>query len=515
MKEDIREIRPKDLLFNLGAVFLALLLLSTFALKQGKVSAGVLPALPQEISSSSSTFYLAAETSPLTYMMSQSEPSGDLQSSSDSTISFYSDTWETGWELASGTTAVVLIASTEDGYAPSYVVSLKAGSDSNGWNILGSTSWVINTGGIMQEKTTSLATTSYTFREGERLVFEIQIPAFGSTAWDGLSASHIEVPTISAVAGATPTATATSTSTSTATSTATPDCNLLSEVTYYTDDKVFYSVIQNSNDTFPDLTRSILYWPDSTYDFHFVKFYFPCYNFDTYVYLHQNYYTSPVDSGEVNISWPVDARPTAEWAARFVLDDGTEISGAFGADLTFSFPSWGTCNLQVGDTTIIPSATPSHTPTASPTPTNTPTPYVSVSTNNVSFPDTPLNGADQILDGTTAAWSAVSTYNPGTSWHITISALDLTDGTHTISVSNMKIRLLESAITILSGSDKPSSEMESYTSLSTSDQTLLSYSGPEGKGSFEFAPEFQLWVAAETYSGAYQSTITTTYIAGP
>jgi len=478
-----------------------------------------LPASIKQISGTSTTFYLNNTSSPLQFMMYQSSPSNGSETNGNTTISFYSDTWDADWELDSGTTSVTLTVRTQTGRTPTYTLSLKAGSDGTGWTTLGTTDWTVSTSGAIQEKTTSFSTDSYTFNEGDRLVFEVQIPAFAWLTWDGATDSRISIPDITSGVTPTPSATstathththtATSTSTPTATSTNTPDCELISELSYYTDDKVFYSVLQNENDAYPNLVRSILYWPDDTYDFHFVKNYFPYYSYSSYIYLEQNQYTSPVDSGTIDVAWPADARPTAEWAARFVLDDGSEISGAFAADLSFSFPSWGTCSIQVGDTSAIP------TPTASATPTNTATPGGSVNINNVTFAETALTGQDFILSGSTTAWSMESTYNPGTSWHLNITATDLSDGTHTLDASNLKIRLLNSSIIILSGNDKPSSAIESFISLSNDAQTLLQYGGTDGQGSYEFTPEFQLLVPGEAYAGQYSSTITTTFVVGP
>jgi len=133
----------------------------------------------------------------------------------------------------------------------------------------------------------------------------------------------------------------------------------------------------------------------------------------------------------------------------------------------------------------------------------------------VNFPETALTGADQIISGTTASWEASSAFPPGTAWHINICGTDFSDGQHSFQVENLEMRLLDDAITIVSGTDKPISLFTSFTALSQADQVLLDYSGIDGQGIYTYAPEFRVRIQAETYAGNYTSTITTTFIVGP
>ncbi|MCJ7823492.1 MAG: hypothetical protein MUP44_01185 [Anaerolineales bacterium] len=141
--------------------------------------------------------------------------------------------------------------------------------------------------------------------------------------------------------------------------------------------------------------------------------------------------------------------------------------------------------------------------------------FSSVTDQDITFTNITLNGLVQTLTGSTNPWQVESTAPAGTAWSVAISASDFNDGSHAICMNSLEVRLLDANIVILTGSDKPSSQMTSFTPLSGSGQTLLGYSGSDGVGIFEFTPEFQLHLPAETYTGSYSATVTVTYILGP
>jgi len=145
----------------------------------------------------------------------------------------------------------------------------------------------------------------------------------------------------------------------------------------------------------------------------------------------------------------------------------------------------------------------------------TPTPYGLVTSQGITFPSTQLTGALQTVSGSTTAWRVESTYPAGTGWHITISAQDFVSGIRTIAVSNFDARQLDANIVVISGSGPPSSTMTSFAPLSTSPQTMLSASGANGVGTYDFTPDFRLKIPAATYSGSYSATVTATFIVGP
>jgi hypothetical protein len=181
---------------------------------------------------------------------------------------------------------------------------------------------------------------------------------------------------------------------------------------------------------------------------------------------------------------------------------------------------WAAIAVEIKGEAAGPTATPTATATATATPTATPTftptPYANLTMDNITFANTTLNGSLQTIDDNSLNnWQVESAYPAGTSWHVNISSTDLSDGAHTLVISNLEARLLDTNITIISGTDKPSSQMTSYTSLSTTAQTLLGYSGSDGKGNYQYSPDFRLNIPADTYAGSYTATVTTTFIVGP
>jgi len=489
--------------------------------------------MQQQISSTATRFHLYNTTSPLQYMMYQSDPSGDSETAGNSTIAFFSDTWDASWNMAAGTCSIHATVRTQAGRSPTYTLTLKAGSDSNGWTTLGSTSWQIDTGGAIQEESTTFSCNQYTFNQNDRLQLEIVIPPFGFFSWDSVHNSYIDTPSITAAPTPTPT----------------PDCDAIFIENSFRDDNEVHFVVRNNNEAFPNLVDSELIWPANSCDdlFHFSRMYFPYYDFQGNVILNQNIYRMKKCLCRHCHYRPEADRPSAAWASRFTTETDDPVFGHFEAHLTFDFPSWGTCQvsgsadyLKPGETptktptpgptatytvtatatataTATPTATSTATatPTASATPTETSTPFGNVESENITFPETPLNGADQVLNGSSSPWTVASSYNPGTSWYVNIAASDFTDGSHTLNANRLNVRLENADITIISGTDKPGSQMTDFTPLANTDQVLLAYNGSDGKGTFSFTLGFRLLVEADDYAGNYSSTVTTTFIVGP
>ncbi|MBN1264163.1 MAG: hypothetical protein JXA25_01630 [Anaerolineales bacterium] len=316
-----------------------------------------------------SPFWFYNTSTPDHYMMYPSRPEGTMMSTSAS-VSFHTSSFEAGGALEAGLSQVQIRATNSGLGASSISAVITAGGVTIG---TGST----EVPGLTLSPTLILInaqTSSAALANGEKIRITLNFASTVRVFWDGsYNDSRVLLPEITGFdSDSTPTATWTATATDSGTA---PSCSLLTEVNHYTDDKVFYVVLRNNNDVYPTLTRSVLYWPDHGYDFHFVKFYFPYYDYFGTVYLNQYQYTSPVDSGQVNVPWPEDVRPQATWGARFVLDDTTTISGDFAADLTYTFPNGLVCTLRVGDEITVPTATPqpTQTPSRTPSPTRTST----------------------------------------------------------------------------------------------------------------------------------------------
>lgn len=312
------------------------------------------------------TFWFHNTSRPDQYMMYPTEPSGTMRSLT-SAVSFYTQPFENGGSIASGLTRIHIRATNSD--LNSGMISAVVTS---GGSLIGTGSASIPGLTLSPELITiNTQTSSEMLASGEKIRIMLSYSSDIRVFWDGsYGDSRASLPEITGYDFG-PETTPSATWTMTATEGAAPSCSLLNGVSHYIDDKVFYVVLRNDNDVYPTLTRSVLYWPDQGYDFHFVKFYFPYYDYFSTVYVNQSHYTSPVDSGAVNIPWPEDVRPQATWGARFVLDGASTISGTFAADLTFTFPSGQVCTLRVGDEISVPTATPQPTFTPSRTPTST------------------------------------------------------------------------------------------------------------------------------------------------
>lgn len=141
---------------------------------------------------------------------------------------------------------------------------------------------------------------------------------------------------------------------------------------------------------------------------------------------------------------------------------------------------------------------------------------LSISSAPVTFPSTTLTGSTQIVSGTTSAWRATATGESG-GWNVTVSSTDFTSaGSDTIAVSNLQIRLLDSNISLVSGSPSlPTSTQSTFASLSGTPLKIAAAAAGDGDGVYDLTPDFQLTVPAQTFAGSYTATVTIAINAGP
>jgi hypothetical protein len=185
--------------FALRLVSLLIACCVTVALLATQV--GTAGAAPTYDVAASNTFWWYDDTTPLQYMMYQSQPSGTAQSvKGPTTISFYSDTWPATWQINAGTSWVYFyIKSTQ---SDTVNFTLYAGTTGS-WTNLGSGSYV----GYHPPPTlvsTSFATSGYTFSTGERLRLDVNPISNKITVyWDGsYNNSRLVVPGITVPEGA-------------------------------------------------------------------------------------------------------------------------------------------------------------------------------------------------------------------------------------------------------------------------------------------------------------------------
>jgi hypothetical protein len=140
---------------------------------------------------------------------------------STGSVTFLTDAFSGGESVSAGTTTVYVNMRTDADRTLTLTLSYGSGST---WTTLGTTSTVVNTGGVVQLVTVSFSTSAHTFVAGEQLRLQVT-GNFGANPngvyWDGTyNDSRVVLPGPSSPT-ATPTATATTSPTSTPTSTPT------------------------------------------------------------------------------------------------------------------------------------------------------------------------------------------------------------------------------------------------------------------------------------------------------
>jgi hypothetical protein len=141
---------------------------------------------------------------------------------------------------------------------------------------------------------------------------------------------------------------------------------------------------------------------------------------------------------------------------------------------------------------------------------------LSISTAAITFPGVTLNGLDQTVTGSTTAWQADG-FGENQGWNVTVSSTDFSNGgSESIAVSNFEIRLLDSNIVLVSGSDKlPASTQTAFAALSGTPLKIASAANGRGKGIYDLTPDFQLTVPGETSPGNFTATVTVSVATGP
>ncbi len=140
---------------------------------------------------------------------------------------------------------------------------------------------------------------------------------------------------------------------------------------------------------------------------------------------------------------------------------------------------------------------------------------LSLVTNPVDFGSTMISGVDQTMEDTPLDWIGTDATGTGAGWNVTVSSTDLTTTGGTITVDNLKLQLLDSAIVKVSGNTKPVSQVTSYQPLSGAALKILSAAATTGMGMYVFPPDFRLNVSAESVPGVYSAFMTVSVNSGP
>ncbi len=134
---------------------------------------------------------------------------------------------------------------------------------------------------------------------------------------------------------------------------------------------------------------------------------------------------------------------------------------------------------------------------------------------SIPFPDVSLTGADALLNASVGAFRAIDARGPGAGWNVTVTSTDFTSTTGGIAVANFKIRLPQSSIVKISGNTSPVSAVTSYQPLGTTALKICSAGTGQGLGTYDYTPDFQLAVPAQTLAGTYQAVVTVSINSGP
>lgn len=134
----------------------------------------------EAVADNSSTFWFHDDTNPLTYMMYQSQLSGS-STNTEEDVTFYSDTFEASQSLESGTAMVYIYATNRANVDK--VITLVLGVD--GTQLGSGTITVPPQTYDPTLLSTSFATTSYDFADGERLSLTVSSIGAVRVYWDG------------------------------------------------------------------------------------------------------------------------------------------------------------------------------------------------------------------------------------------------------------------------------------------------------------------------------------------
>jgi hypothetical protein len=138
-----------------------------------------------------------------------------------------------------------------------------------------------------------------------------------------------------------------------------------------------------------------------------------------------------------------------------------------------------------------------------------------ISTSVIQFNGVILNGQDQVTFGSTDAWR-VDASDADQGWNVMVSATDFTnENSQLLSASNLEICLPDENIVIISGAGGPISTQPFFASLGGDPVKIVSADDHQGTGVYDLTPEFKLLVPAQTFKGAYTSTITVSVVSGP
>lgn len=127
-----------------------------------------------------------------------------------------------------------------------------------------------------------------------------------------------------------------------------------------------------------------------------------------------------------------------------------------------------------------------------------------------SFTDT-LSGADQTVTYQPGL-TVTDARGTGAGWHLTVSATNLTDGTHSLSQS---VSAVSQACSSGSTCTLPTNSVTLPVAIGTSGSSFYSAASGAGLGQVAVNPTVSVAIPGNSYAGSYSSTVTFAAVAGP
>ena len=127
------------------------------------------------------------------------------------------------------------------------------------------------------------------------------------------------------------------------------------------------------------------------------------------------------------------------------------------------------------------------------------------------FTDT-LNGSDQSVTYQPGL-TVTDARGTGAGWHLTVSATNLTDGSHTPLAQS--VSTVAQACASGSTCSLPTNSVTLPVAMSTSGSSFYSAASAAGLGKVSVTPTVQVAIPGNAYAGTYNSTVTFAAVAGP
>lgn len=134
----------------------------------------------------------------------------------------------------------------------------------------------------------------------------------------------------------------------------------------------------------------------------------------------------------------------------------------------------------------------------------------------VSFPATTLSGFDQDVNATQQTWRASDTTGTGGGWNVTITGANFTTAAGSIPAAQLKVRVLQTNVTVVSGNAAPVTQAPNYTPFAAGAalKVLIAAVGA-GAGTYDFKPDFRLTIPASALEGNYSASLVVSINSGP